>query len=320
MWNFVVRFRITKVSVQNILQEIRHELEHATTRNHAISPMIQLLLSLRYYATGSFLMTVGDFSGVSKTSAFRIIHRVSAAIARLSRNIIKMPSTQQEITSAQIDFYSISHFPRIISALDCTHIKVQSFGGNQAELYRNRKGYFSLNVQCTCDAHLKFTNIVLRWPGSTHDSTIFNYSKLRARLENGEFGDGLVLADGGYALKPYLITPLPNLQTDAERLFNESQIRTRNPVERAFGVWKRRFPCLAIGMRFSKHRIIAIIVATAVLHNIALTNGEPLPPDDEALNIRWDIILNEEVHNQGPQDPDHGNTREILLHYFQSLL
>lgn len=42
-----------------------------------------LLLTLRIYATGSFLITIGDFSGMSTTSTHYIVHRVSAAIARL---------------------------------------------------------------------------------------------------------------------------------------------------------------------------------------------------------------------------------------------
>jgi len=44
--------------------------------------MIQLLLTLHIYVE-SFLITMGDFSGVSKISAYYIIYRVSAAIARL---------------------------------------------------------------------------------------------------------------------------------------------------------------------------------------------------------------------------------------------
>jgi len=46
--------------------------------------MVQLLL-LRIYAE-SFLITMDDFSGISKTSAYYITHRVSAAIIRLQCN------------------------------------------------------------------------------------------------------------------------------------------------------------------------------------------------------------------------------------------
>lgn len=69
-----------------------------------------------------------------------------------------------------------------MSAVDCTivhnHIRVQSPGGNREEIFRNRKGYFSLNVQAICDARYNFRDIVCRWPGSSHDSNIFQNSTI----------------------------------------------------------------------------------------------------------------------------------------------
>jgi len=55
--------------------------------------------------------------------------------------------------------------------------------------------------------------------------------------------------DSGYTLKPYLMTPLLNPRTAEENRYNEAHIRTRNTVERTFGVWKSRFPALAYGLR-----------------------------------------------------------------------
>ena len=115
---------------------------------------------------------------------------------------------------------------------DCTHVAISSPGGDQAETFRNRKGFFSLNVQAVCDARLTITNIVARWPGSVHDATIFNHSLLCAQIESGDFGDGHLLGDGGYACKSYLLTPLLRPTTAAERRYQFAQIRTRNPIER----------------------------------------------------------------------------------------
>jgi len=73
-------------------------------------------------------------------------------------------------------------------------------GGEDAELFCNRKDYFSLNTQVTCNSNLEITDIVARWQGSIHDNTIFNNSRLRANFENGTY-DGLLLGDSAYPLK-----------------------------------------------------------------------------------------------------------------------
>lgn len=61
------------------------------------------------------------------------------------------------------------------------------------EVFRNRKSYFSLNVQVTESANSKFLDVVARWPGPTHDATIFANSNLRARFEANQFQNCVLL-------------------------------------------------------------------------------------------------------------------------------
>ena len=187
--------------------------------------MNQLLLALRYYATGSDQLSLADYAGVSRPSACRIVHRVSSAIAALRPHHIRMPQTTQSLLQTQMCFYNIAKFPKVLGAMDCTHIRIRSPGGDNAELFRNRKGYFSLNVQAICNANMEFSDIVARWPGSSHDSTIFNNCVQRARFEEGTYKDSVLLVDGGYPCRPYLMPPLDTVQTPAENLYNKSQIR-----------------------------------------------------------------------------------------------
>lgn len=258
-------------------------------------------------------------SGVSKSTASRVVRKVSVALASLAPHHIKMPQNE-EILDVRQAFYNIAKFPRCVGAVDGTHIKIQSPGENNAEIFRNRKQFFSLNVQTVADANLKIRNIVARWPGSSHDAHIFRNSMLYQSFENGMYGDSILLGDSAYPLRPYLITPLREVRNEAEALFNESQIRTRNVVERQIGVWKRRFPALSMGIRVSLDTVQAIVVATAVLHNIACDEHERVPElnqEEEAMiqlgNI--DVPLNENDQNA------HVNhiARNNFINYFANL-
>jgi len=91
-------------------------------------------MMLRYLATGSFLLAISDFVGVSESSACRYIHQT----CRLSRAIAKqkskfMPFLMNDVDTKKVitGFYSRSRFPRVIGAIDCTHVKIQSPGINQ---------------------------------------------------------------------------------------------------------------------------------------------------------------------------------------------
>lgn len=288
-------------------------------RNRAVTPSEKVLLTLRYYATGSFVHVAGDFVGVHKSTAGKIIVQVSEALAARRAQFIAMPSTNEEVRKVRQEFYNIAKFPRCIGSIDCTHIKIASVGGDQAEIYRNRKNFFSLNVQTISDPQLRICNIVARWPGSAHDSTILNNSVIKQRFENGEFGDSVLVGDSGYAIHKFLITPLLNPTTEPEQVFNESIIRTRNTVERSYGAWKRRFPILSRGIGTKVSTAMTIIVACAVLHNIAREFGDQLPRVSKKLEREIQLT---QVNN--PINAVEGANRSVhrtpFLTYFSGVL
>lgn len=210
-----------------------------------------------------------------------------------------MPQNREELMKNIQKFYDIGSFPTVMGTIDCTHIKISGQGGDDGEIFRNRKQYLSINVQSIASADLKFQDIVARWPGSTHDSLIFNSSRVKQRFENGEFEPGILLGDGGYKLEMYLMTPFRNPATESETRYNRAQILVRNTVERKYGVWKRRFPCLVFGLRCKLETSLAIIVACAVLHNICIEQKDPMPtndPDIEAAVEATNIASEQENH------------------------
>ncbi|KAJ8913802.1 hypothetical protein NQ315_002708 [Exocentrus adspersus] len=86
--------------------------------------------------------------------------------------------------------------------------------------------------------------------------------------EEGTEDTSKILGDNGYACRNYLLTPVLNPTTRAERNYNGAHRSTRNIVERCFGVWKGRFLCLRKGISTKLETAVVCICAAAVLHNL----------------------------------------------------
>ncbi|KAK4876009.1 hypothetical protein RN001_012431 [Aquatica leii] len=301
-YEFKQRYRLDKETVIEIAEIIGHQLESATLRNQPLSAMNKILICLRFFATGSFQQVLADQINVSQPTVSRIVPVVTRALASLHEEFITMPRTDETRRKTQLEFYNINQFPCVIGAVDGTHIRIQSPGGLNGELYRNRKGWYSYNVQCVCGANLKFLHIIARWLGSVHDATIIYDSPLRIDFENNLYPNSVLLGDSGYALMQYMLTPVLNPNTVHEQGYNEAHIKTRNVIERAFGIWKRRFPCLSLGMKLKKQTVLQIITATAVLHNLCIILKDELPhelpPIEQVdLNVNENIVFNKNVNN-----------------------
>ncbi|XP_017474296.1 PREDICTED: putative nuclease HARBI1 [Rhagoletis zephyria] len=126
--DFRERFRLCKQAARDVLELIRPNIQHATTWNNSLSPEHMLAIALRFYATGSTQQLMADAAGVSISTVSRVITLVSHEIARLRKQFIQFPVAIKEIRKTQKDFFMVSKFPRVISALDCTHVKIQSPG------------------------------------------------------------------------------------------------------------------------------------------------------------------------------------------------
>lgn len=270
---FRARFRLSKSSFRIFVDKLQFPSNSSDLRNNPIPLEIQFFIALRFFATGSFQLTDGDLFGVHQTSVGRIVHRMSSLIAALRPEFISFPHSDER-RHLMSDFFKISGFPCVIGCIDGTHIRLLNRPSlPYSELYRNRKDYFSINVQVLFDCYLKIRDIVARWYGSAHDARIFSSSCLRDKLEALPRGVW-ILGDGGYPCQPYLITPFINPSTESQRRFNKSQKTTRITAERGIGCWKRRFPCIKTGLGVKLENCPNIIVATAVLHNFAIQQKE----------------------------------------------
>ncbi|CAH2096928.1 unnamed protein product [Euphydryas editha] len=301
---FYARYRFTPHTVKNIiLPMLEPDLSHRTKRGLPFAPEVMILLTLRYFATGTFQKLEGDVMDICQQSVSRIVAKVSTLLARKMKDFVKFPTTHNDVNKVKQAFYDIAEFPGVIGCIDCTHIKIRSPGGISSEVYRNRKGWFSINVQVVTGPNLEFYDVVARWPGSTHDSFIYNSSSVKQRLNTGTI-QGLLLGDSGYAISNVLLTPFLSPNSNGHEQYNKSHIKTRNTVERAFGVWKRRFPCLQVGMGIKLKTVVAVICACATLHNLSIKIDDLLnitddDDDDLSAGITNESNIQEDPNSNG---------------------
>ncbi|XP_064653064.1 putative nuclease HARBI1 [Lineus longissimus] len=171
--------------------------------------------------------------------------------------------------------------PNVIGLVDGSLIGIKTPSKDEETFVSRKKGH-AINVQGICDHEMKFINLVVKWPGSTHDAFLWNNCSLNEDFENGNIDDGLVLGDSAYPLRPWLLTPILNPTNDAEESFNVHHRRMRRIIDCCFGKWKMRWLCLhKYGglLRVKLETCVNVISATAVLHNICEQHGVPMPVD-----------------------------------------
>lgn len=256
---------------------------------------LQVLIALRYMATGNTQVTISDRFDVPQGCVLSCISQVSRAVAMLGRDVIKMP-TRNASLDVMLEFKNKTKMPGIVGCIGCTHVSIAEPPRDQVEVFKNRKGTFSLNVQAVCGPQLQFYNIVARWPGSVHKCHIFDNSRLCAEMEKGVHR-GCLLGDSAYSCRRFLFTPLSQPETKQEHGYNTCHTAARSTIRKALALLKKRFSCLANTMTVSLENTKAIIVAAAVLHNVAVLKDVPLPDED----------------NKGSGKEDEEEDSELLL-------
>ncbi|KAJ1150652.1 hypothetical protein NDU88_003442 [Pleurodeles waltl] len=238
----------------------------------------KLLAVLHMLASGSFQATGALVAGISQPSFYAFQPKVLDAIITLTPRHICFPNTQQKQQETKQGFYLINGYPHVLGAIDCTHVFLVPPAATE-HLYCNRKHTHSINVQAIVDHQGLITNIVVKYPGSVHDSFIFRHSTINQHFQDGRYGNGLLVADQGYGIQPWIITPFGNPSTAAERAYNEAHRRTHAIVERTFGILKSRFRCLDItggSLLYSPEMVCKIILTCVILHNICVRRNIPL--------------------------------------------
>jgi hypothetical protein len=181
---------------------------------------------------------------------------------------------------------------KAVGIVDGTPVVLSQKPAVDGEVFFNRKGSYAMNIQLVVDDKKRIRFYQIGWPGSVADTTVFDKSNLVKHHDKFFSEDEYILADAGYALKPYVIVPFkqPAASLPHNRIFNELFSSCRCLIEHANGIWKNRWASLK-GVRtqirskadfkvINTHILICII-----LHNILIS-----------FNDEWGEVEVDDVH------------------------
>jgi hypothetical protein len=122
-------------------------------------------------------------------------------------------------------------------------------------------------------------------------------------FENGfrPFEGAVLLGDAAYPCRDWLIPPLPTEQEPVQHRFNKAHRQTRNLIERAFGVLKKRFYALKTGFRVRNMEFAAkLVICAVVLHNMCILHGD----------VGEDLADTSDSEQPPPDPPATGEARD----------
>lgn len=294
-------------SISNHLREfIDEQFSGENLRGKRLTVEEHTVIALKFYAHGTSFRALGEQYGVSLGTISNVIDRVTDGILSSYNDNIRMPTTREQCAEISNEFFATAGIPNVVGCVDGSLIPIKRPSINE-HVFVSRKSYHAINAMFVCRPDLRFTYVDATFPGATQDAAVFRESQLRQGFINRSVPQGFLLGDSGYGLSQYLLTPVQNPTDRASASYNQAHRRTRNVIERAFGVMKSRFRCLDRSggpLRFAPLKCARIINAVALLHNLAI---EMRLTDD---GDRVAISENEDNSGNGPLNSD-GETPNV---------
>ena len=302
--DFFRHFRVTRSTFLYILNYLQdQDFRSEITFHGGCEPMTIheiLYINLQYLGNQGAIRLLADKFNRTESSIWKALGEFCNFMFKKQGDFIKWP-TRQEIPAVSRQFRNKARFPGVVSALDGCHIPFHPKSPNQIP-YRNYKKFHSFNLMAAALPNRSFSYVFCGFPGSVHDSTVFQNSSLFQKLErscNDLFDPRTyhIIADSAFGLKEWLITPFKKRNgqhlPQEKKLFNKKLSSTRMVIELIFGHVKNRFKrCTDINT--SIERGVDIVVTCCVLHNICIQQGDlyyggNLNPNDLHCNVNPNV-------------------------------
>ena len=304
--DFAAGCRMTRAAFEQLLALVEPVLMSQTHRKRKlpkqfekydryVDPYVALAFTLRWLAGGQQWDLCYMFD-VAKTTFHVWKWRVVIALNRVLDNI-QFPTDEASLDSLAAGFANIANgmgaaIPHTVCAFDGVVIQkcpppqqnLETGGivttNTAAHFYR--KGYFGAAMMAFVDAKCRFLSISMACAASCHDSTMFDTSQAGHLLMRGLPSNKYnAVADDAFVTRGHILTPyVGHSLTPHEDAFNYFLSLQRQVVERAFGMWKRKFGIFWRTLCVAECHVKHVIEVTARLHNFCIDrNVSPLIDD-----------------------------------------
>lgn len=272
-----------------------------------------MYLFIWYLSNTSTFREIANLFGVSKSSAWRVVTRVSGWLIGIGHEYIKWPSSS-DVQTISAKFERNHKIPDVIGAIDCTHIRIKAPKENRTAFF-NRKRYYSINLQVVVDANKRFISVSCGEPGSLHDSRVLRRSELYRKADADIFPNGtFLIGDSAYPSLEWLVPPFRDngSLSDAQNVFNYKHSATRIVVEHAIGLLKTRFRrLLHFTEQVNINHVKNLVSCACILHNICMTQNDDVLGDENEQDVlpqeqEPDVLPEEQEPEVQPeeQEPD----------------
>ncbi|XP_012717788.2 putative nuclease HARBI1 [Fundulus heteroclitus] len=281
-------YMLSRTSLEALMDLLRRE------KTHGWGQEVEVLMAIYWLAHGLSYRVVSRAFDMPSSTVCDIVHRVCDAILTLLESVIRFPLPAEcaEVGRGFQHLAGSPAFSRCVGAIDGCHIRIKAPLPGTASEYLNRKQFHSILLQAICDSTGKFLDVFVGYPGSVHDTTVLKNSPVFVGAVYPHPGY-FIVGDGGYPCTSAPITLLTPYREPSrgpvEARFNIHHAKARVIIKKAFSMMKTRwkgifFKALELSTTFAPK----VVAVCAVLHNLAVTNGDdldpaegdPLPPPD----------------------------------------
>ena len=336
---FLQKYRVTRRSFKYILDLISdHPIFDSKTKAMA-PPSYQLMVFLKYVGTegsGASNSNQRGTFGVGYGTADLYRARVTKAIRSLYPEYVSWPDVEErrQISKAIETQYG---FPHCVGIADGTLFPLAFEPQTEdAPDYSGRKYGYSLTTMVICDHKRRVRHYLGGYPGSAHDNRVFKATKIFQKPNEHFEPMQYIIGDSAFENQPFMVSafkkpkgePIPRKHEQ----FNEHLAKLRIISEHCIGMLKGRFPWLrSIRLLITEDqnslkKILRLLKATVVLHNILVEVGELEKNDwidhddfsdiddaDRASVLSASDVLNQGIHPGAPKD----ERRTRLMYYFE---